>query len=189
MALPLQQSGGSGGSSITDISNGASGAGYFIGGVNGFQLIAAGGAETVSASANKVSGIMFVLPAPITIRKVTIVVTADAANSKAGFGIYSENGSTLLLDAEFSTAATGTLTTTLGSPVTLPAGVYLFAFGCSSASVQCDSLTIPSIALLNTNATRGFTAANAYSSTTGLPSSLGALSVYSSTLVWSLFES
>lgn len=103
-------------------------------------------------------------------------------------GLYSEDGNTKLIDAgagAFSLAGSQRyLTVTLGSPVTLPAGIYWFAFGAPSGangSVVAHELgtwvtqLINGIDLANPQVTptRIGIAANTLTGGNALPSTLG----------------
>lgn len=98
--------------------------GYMFGGFPG-GLTTVTNATIVSA-ANQTRAIQFVLPYQITITKITWDVAAGAGDT-VSFGIYSADRSTKLVDSGATVTAGTIQSVTIGS-VTLPAGVYWFAW-------------------------------------------------------------
>jgi hypothetical protein len=75
------------------------------------------------------------LPVPVKVTNVTYNIQTGIAASTGDFGMYSISGTALTLawhTGSVSTAATGTFTVTLGTPVTLAPGKYYIA--------SCDSI-------------------------------------------------
>lgn len=153
--------------------------GFFGGFVNPF--IPSGSIMTnagPSASPNSVHAMLFSLPFPITINKVVYWVISNSSDLW-GFGIYSSDGLTKLVDTGALSTVTGTgaASVTLGSPVTLPAGEYFFAetsSGTTSNSAYYNLEATYTIPMQNFNRNRAGVAANA--SVSGvLPATLGAI--------------
>jgi hypothetical protein len=134
-------------------------------------------------NANAVQVCEFTLTRAVTINKISYYVNASSASDKWGFGIYSSAGN-LLVNSGIIAPTTGTAaaSVTLGTPVTLPPGVYFFAEASSGTTANNyawlsgstgSSQTLQ--AVFNLNKQRRGTAANAFSSSTGLPSTLGTI--------------
>jgi hypothetical protein len=142
---------------------------------------------TVSPTPNQVTVYQFSLPFNITINRVSAYVSGGIGGSTVNVGIYSGDGNTKLLDHNFSSASNGKVTGTLGSSVTLQAGViYYFAQTSSNGSVNMvvvaetgEYNVLESI--LNTNGNRIAQAANAASGGV-LPATLGTLTPDSSSI-------
>lgn len=173
------------------------GKGWFIGGLGLSYAYAQGGAADWNFAVNKVAIVEFTLVAPVTISKVITQVNANIAASHFGVGIYDANGN-LLADSGALTAASGAgtpVSTALRQgTVTLPAGVYYFAWTSDTASLNMifwGASIAPAPTIPNKNNVRYGTAANA--STAGqLPATLGALTavnVNSSQPFLAIFES
>ncbi|KKM63143.1 hypothetical protein LCGC14_1514440 [marine sediment metagenome] len=98
--------------------------GYFLGAVVfPFSL----GTDEVTAVANQVDLFGFVLPFRVTTRKIATEVTTLEAASLYSAGIYSADGTVLLIDSgTFNGASTGIKQNTI-TAVTLEPGYYLFA--------------------------------------------------------------
>lgn len=169
-----------------------SGRGFFI----SAGLLSAQGYATNTApvvgSANAVRVTQFVLPARITISKITIKPAAILASSTITVGIYSADGNTKLIDSGTFNGGSASVQTNTIVPVTLNPGVYNFAQSASSSStltVVClanDANSIGS-SLLNNNVVRTGNAAN--SATAGvLPSTLGTITSIAVNLVAAVFE-
>lgn len=189
MGINLQQSGGgSGGAGGLTLST--SGIGYFWGGMpllgNSDSAIAWN-----SSSGNTLTAIQFVLPFTITINKITIGIGTGVSGSFVLVGIYDQNGNKVIDSGEFSgTTSSVVLSNTLSAGVTLPAGVYYFAWGWtgtgSSALTSANSFTATAATgstwpsnPMNKNVTRVATAGNSISGGV-MPSSLGTLTALSS---------
>lgn len=137
------------------------GEGWFFGGQN-FGPVLAGETDHfqpyTSNGANKVLVCGLTLDVSYTISKVGMyIITYNGITQAYGLaGIYSADGLTKLLDAgtnafNVSYAHNATyLEVTLGSPVTLSAGYYLFAYSCT------DSYTAGSTLIHGTGNTGGF---------------------------------
>ena len=77
----------------------------------------------------------FVLPFQITVATINYQVQTTSASDKWGFGIYNAGGTTLLVDSGvISPTAGGTFAVTLGSPVLLTPGTYMFAYNQSGGT-------------------------------------------------------
>lgn len=153
--------------------------GFFGGFVNPF--IPSGSIMTnagPAASANDVHVMLFTLPFPITVNKVVYWVISNSADLW-GFGIYTPDGLTKLIDtgAIATVTGTGAASVTLGSPVTLSAGEYYFAetsSGTTSNSAYYNIENTYTVGMQNVNRNRVGLAANA--STAGvLPATLGTI--------------
>lgn len=164
-----------------DISAGVAGSG-FIFGATGFTNQANGGSGTApSTVANNVSVVMTELTSSIAINKVVVSVVANIAAATANFGFYTVDGNTKLLDSgAMSMTNAGVISATLGATVTLKAGVYYFAFACTSASVTVTNHAVNNQAFLTqnnpnrtgANAVLGLKVANALAAG-ALPTTLG----------------
>lgn len=138
-----------------------------------------------SGVANQVKCVMIRVPYTIKVSKLVTRILSTSAAKVAAVGIYSSNGNTKLIAWEnFSVAVGGTLTTTLGAPVTLAPGMYIAVTSCSETGGPTATTlggylgmgTNEGVEPWNTNGTaRAGTAANAMSSGV-LPSTLGAIS-------------
>jgi hypothetical protein len=132
-----------------------------------------------STSANQVFVFQFILPHSITINKIVYSVTTLSASDKWGFGIYSSDGLTKLVDSgAVSPTATGTAFSVTIGAVTLPPGTYYFAQTSSGTTAQMNffpSNTAQMFPIFNLNRSRTGLGANA--SVAGvLPSTIGAIS-------------
>jgi hypothetical protein len=158
--------------------------------------------ESPVASANTVQAYQFVLLFTITISHITFAYYPGVIGNHVGFGIYSADGTTKLVDtgAVAFTSNTGGSQTTTISPVTLSPGVYWFAqTGDTTAAILVASPSSAPTTDYNyyywNNASvhpKSIVAGNA--STGGaLPSSLGTLTAASNTNnvhpAWVGFES
>ena len=138
------------------------------------------GGAVVGSTANQVNVYQFQLLASYTISKVSVRVVTGVAASTMNFGVYSAAGAKLLDSGAISTATSSSnQSVTLGTPVTLPPGVYYYAQSCTSTASTVLSLPlgIPASTpnLMNLNAVRVGQAANV---TAGgvLPATLGTIS-------------
>ena len=169
------------------------GLGYFWGGRSFGPLTT--NATPLTNVANQVRVCQLILETAFTIRKVTVRVASNTAGaSSAVVGIYTNNGNTQLLSATFDTSVSGALvqTVTLGSPVVLPAGIYVLAWSDSSTtpnlafSNQFNALTNLST-VMNASVVRVGTAANAMSGNV-LPATLGTITAASFDIPGFFFE-
>lgn len=131
--------------------------------------------------ANNIYCIQFVCPFNITVNKVSTTVSTAQASSTAYEGIYSADGNTLLIQANFNTATATTVSASIisGSGTVLKAGTaYWLASANSNNSVRVCGITPASAAtaLVNANTLKMGSAANSVSSGV-MPSSLGVISV------------
>lgn len=139
-----------------------------------------------TGTANQVKCWYVRVPYEITIHTLSFRLIGTLVGSKSAFGVYSAAGSKLLSwDAvNTGTGASAANTTTLGAPVTLPPGIYIFACGSdttgSSPTTQGAYTTIGSSE--SSQPQNGFgtvrlgTAANAMSSS-AMPPTLGTISL------------
>jgi hypothetical protein len=165
------------------------GQGYLLGpGVSPWQAMTAG-TFVSNGLANNLKVTQFICPNTITINKVTVNVSTAAASNTGNVAIYDVSGNKLL-DASFSVAATGNVTTTLGSSVTLQAGkIYQLATSSTSATAALNGVQQGSgfNAMLNASTVRvGYPAA--LLSGTTMPATIGALSAGSFSFGCPLFE-
>lgn len=78
---------------------------------------------------------VFTLPFNITVTKIVAeVTTAGGAGSTANFGFYDSTKTKVLDSGAIDTSTDGFKSITLGSPVTLPAGEYYFAYSGNEAT-------------------------------------------------------
>jgi len=145
-----------------------------------------GNGSTGIGSANLVKGMHFTLQCATTVNITSARVqnTGGATTAHLGWGIYSANGNTLLVDSgPVLTDSNAVKQVTLGSTVILPAGEYLFAWTLDSTVPTINSFGLDTTyqAFINqaTNP-KIWTAANA--SVAGqLPATLGTLTALSAT--------
>jgi hypothetical protein len=171
------------------------GYGYFLGCKDVAPPPSATGWIGFAYTANMIYGCELHLDVQYTITKAAALCVSGTGVAGDAFttAIYNSTGTTKLLDAgtnAFSLKDSQKYTeATLGSPVTLSPGVYLFAFAANTASVGSVLIHQPyvwfeemlnGITLGTPTRTRFFSAANALSSG-NMPSSLGALTAYVST--------
>lgn len=135
-------------------------------------------------SANQVRVMRFRLPVSITVTKISLRVAGASAGNFGAVGIYSNDGNTLLIDSgPQSTTSGNTVKTATVSSYTLNAGTdYLWAWTSNSTVPTFSSLAGSTGLqdLLNDSTNNIFSAANA-SSAGQLPSTLGTLTLLSST--------
>lgn len=169
------------------------GLGWFLGGQS-FSPVSdsAGTAIYSSLPANTVVAVQLVLDAEFVVSKMAAYcITGSGISQPMTAGIYSADGNTLLVNAgagafDMGIATRKYRTVTLSSPVTLPAGVYWFAYGATTNANQGSVLSHISeqyfTAMINgidftlpqTLPTRYGTAANLLSAG-ALPATLGAI--------------
>ena len=129
----------------------------------------------ITGTANQILVVQFVLPTPITARRLTANISVAAAGQKFFIGVYSTAGKKLL-QASLSCGALNATTATLTSPVALPAGTYFYAYGVSNTACAATATPIAvGIAnMLQKNSIRLATSSNAVSAGV-LPATLGTL--------------
>jgi hypothetical protein len=135
-----------------------------------------------TGTANQIKFWMFRLPICLTVSKLATYINTLVNPSVCGFGVYSFSGGTKYFSWDsIATNTSGAKGTTLGAPVTLAPGVYIFACGCSvtgrpltQGGYSTEGTNEP-VQPWNANVVRTGTAANALSSG-AMPSTLGALS-------------
>ena len=140
-------------------------------------------------SANQIRYIQVLIPENVKISRITIRIGTAVAATNFGAAIYSADGTTKYIDSgNMSRASTGTVSNAI-TPVTLNPGVYLFAYSADSTSGALAGVAWPAGVIsglidgLNANGNFAGTAANAWSNSTGFPSSLGALTNFSNLAV------
>jgi len=151
-----------------------------------FSTSATGGTNTVYV-------IRFTLSRKLTVTTVHMSVGTGSVGNNLSFGIYSNDGNTKLVDSgAISTTSTGIKSVTLGSPVTLDAGVYLFAYATQNTTMRYAGFTaLNSTAMDIANATVTVFATAANSASSGaIPSTTGALTPVNSGLnpMWVKFQ-
>ena len=167
------------------------GQGYFFGGTV-FDDRQAGAAAAIVASANQVRAFQFVLPFSITVGHVTWFVNSGAGDT-VGFGIYSADGTTKIVDtgAVVSVGAGATQQVTI-TGVPLTPGVYYFAWtqtGTPTTALAVFSAAANSSVVLNANATKRSVTAGNTATAGALPSSLGTLTTaVSAVMPMTIFE-
>jgi hypothetical protein len=186
--ITLVNSGGA--TTISSTSGGASfstaGSAMFYPGVNLPGAVNLNGNFAANASANTVGVIPLILLASYTIRKISNQVRSGLAANFATCAIYSADGNTKLIDAganAFNLNSSSTQVVTLGSPVVLSPGSYLFGWGSTSGSGTLSNagffIDAVTDALFNAASTNVSTAANAISGG-AMPATLGTLTANSS---------
>ncbi len=159
------------------------------------DILPSGGTFTTSASGgtNTVYVVRFTLDRMLQVSTVHMSVGTGSVGNNLSFGIYSNDGNTLLVSSgSISTTSTGIKSVTLGSPVTLDAGVYLFAYATQNTTMRYAGFTAVNATAMdisNADVTVFATAANSASS--GLiPSTTGALTPVNSGLnpMWVKFQ-
>jgi len=129
----------------------------------------------VTATANRIQVVQFVLPTPIMVRKLTANVSTASAGQKFLVGVYSPTG-VKLLETAISCGTLNATTTTLASPIKLPAGTYFYAYSASSAACEVTSTPIAAglANMLQKNSVRLATASS-LASGGAMPATLGTL--------------
>jgi|SRR5579872_1915917 len=134
--------------------------------------------ETIITTPDEVRVQQFVLESTWVISAVGVTITGTDASQTCTFGIYSAAGNKLVDSGAFSAVSMGYLENTLGSPVTLPPGVYYFAQSATGSNPRVPGIgtNIQSslIGMLNGTNTYNGIAANSASGGV-LPSTLGVL--------------
>lgn len=155
------------------------GQGFFWGG-SGSDLPAAAATTTaVISSNNQIMVFQFIIAFAITVRNVTVRINSANSGKFCGCGIYDINGNLLIDSGRFDqTTLNTTLANSLPSPVVLPPGTYYFAYSQDSTNASTagyTTLATQFIILNGTSAVRRAFATNSWSSSTGFPPTLGAL--------------
>lgn len=95
---------------------------------------------------------LFQLDSALTFTAMSIACRSTSVGSSMDIGIYEFLGAgkpgNCLASANFATTATGKVTVTLGSPVTLPAGIYYVAWHGTSTSPSIMTITQSSASCL-----------------------------------------
>lgn len=90
-----------------------------------------------TGTGNQIKFWMIRIPQPIQVSKMSVALSVTEASALVGYGIYSADGTTKLFSWDSmdvsTTGSGGSKNITLGSPVVLPAGVYIVACGNSNA--------------------------------------------------------
>jgi hypothetical protein len=140
------------------------------------------GTANFNTSANAVQLYLFELEVEFTVSKVSITSLGNSLSVHATFGIYSFSGNKLVDSGPFvELTGSGVQTSTLPTPVTLPAGTYWLAQATDTTTsgtwpaVVITQTAMPSI--LSKNATRAAIASNTMVGGT-LPSTLGTLTPF-----------
>ena len=147
----------------------------------GITLPQASSVSTVVAgTANQVRVMQVEVPVTITVGKIVANVTTISATQNIFVGVYDTAGNKLL-EAAVSCAVLNGATTSLGTPVTLTPGTYLYAVSASDTTCAAGGMSLSGgwFNMLDKNTTRTATAANAVSGGI-MPSTLGTLTFNSS---------
>ena len=147
----------------------------------GITLPQASSVSTVVAgTANQVRVMQMEVPVTITVGKIVANVTTISATQNIFVGVYDTTGNKLL-EAAVSCAVLNGATTSLGTPVTLTPGTYLYAVSASDTTCAAGGMSLSGgwFNMLDKNTTRTATAANAVSGGV-MPSTLGTLTFNSS---------
>lgn len=163
--------------------------GFFGGNINPYNLVSVPPTASPTASANQVFVFQFTIEHAISIANIVCKIAAGNGNGDLwGYGIYSSDGNTKIIDSgAISTAAAGLKSTAI-TPVILNPGTYFYAqtssnINATSPYTATEVATV--IPFMNQNRQRVGLAANA--SVAGvLPATLGAISntVRDPMLVW-----
>ena len=134
----------------------------------------------VAGTANQLRVMQVELPVTITVGKVVANVTTASASQNIFVGVYDTSGNKLL-EAALSCAAVNGVSTSLGTPVTLTPGTYIYAVSASDTTCAASGMSLSGgwFNILDKNTTRTATAANSVSSGV-MPSTLGTLTFNSS---------
>jgi hypothetical protein len=134
-----------------------------------------GSNAAVTSAPNRVQVLQFVLPTGITARKITANISTPSAGQTIFVGVYSTAGAKLL-EAALPCGSMNAATANLASPISLPAGTYVYAY--SASSTTCAVTTVPIATgfanMLQKNSVQMATAANMVSGGV-MPANLGAL--------------
>jgi len=134
----------------------------------------------VAGTANQVRVMQVVIPYTITVGKVVANITTVSAGQNMFVGVYDSSGNKLL-EAALSCATVNGVSTSLGTPVTLTPGTYLYSVSASDTTCAASGASLSGgwFNLLDKNTTRTATAANSVSSGV-MPATLGTLTFNSS---------
>ncbi len=159
----------------------------FLPGITIPQNTAAG--TVVTSTANQLRVVQVVVPYNITVGKVVGNITTISAAQNMFVGVYDSSGNKLL-EAAVSCAALNGVSTTLGTPVALTPGTYLYAYSASDTVCAASGAALSGgwSNILSKNTTRTATAANAVSGGV-MPATLGTLTFSSSfTPIYTMLE-
>jgi hypothetical protein len=167
--------------------------GFFSAGYEPFDATVVASSDIGIGTANLVKAVQFTLKKWVTINKVVAQIVGTATGTFA-VGIYNAAGTSLLVQANFSTASAAVISNApvTGSGLTLAPGVYWFVWSCSSTTptfpVASDGESI--IGILNKDTTYVGTAANAMGTGSGtpLPSSLGTITSSAEAMAMAFFH-
>jgi hypothetical protein len=144
-----------------------------------YIAIPSGGATNVTAAgtANQVRVTQITLPVTITVGKIVTNIATASSSQTAYAGVYDGAGNKLL-EGSFSCSATGGVSFTLATPVTLPAGTYLYAHSASDTTCALSGVALGGgfQNMLTKNATRQGTAASGISGGVMPAATLGTIS-------------
>ncbi len=143
----------------------------------GFRIPESTGAYT-NGTANLVRVQRLFWPGPLTVASVHIEIVTTSAGALASVGIYSAEGSNLLVDSgTFSCTTAGLKSNTLGAAVELGPGWYYYAFTVTdtTASFRAEASGLNIQTVLNGGTVQRGQAANSASSGV-LPATLGTVS-------------
>lgn len=97
-------------------------------------------------TANVLGALMFVLPFTITVRKVSMVITAAFGVGQVfNLGIYSADKNTKLIEASFDGNSATRQVVTLATPVVLTPGVYWYVWAPSGGATGQYFASVPGI--------------------------------------------
>jgi hypothetical protein len=169
--------------------NATSGAGGFFGvSIHLPSNIASAAIET---SANKVRALQFVLPFRAVISKVNTEITgAGGAGSKYGVALYDSGKNLLVQSGALAADRSAAIYSDSFGPVTLPAGVYYFAYTSDSTSLTLRLYNGTGLAALIENAgvARIGNSANDAPTPGTFPSALGTITSLQLTPLLAYFE-
>lgn len=94
-----------------------------------------------SPGINLVTVVAMVLPFDVTIAKLSYTIATVFSGGAVNFGFYDVLRNKLIDSGALSTTTGGTFTVTLGSPVTLKAGVYYVAVSCDNLTAKINSFS------------------------------------------------
>ena len=143
----------------------------------------------ITSTANQLRVMQVVIPYTITVGKVVGNITTVSSGQNMFAGVYDTSGNKLL-EAALSCAALNGVSLTLGTPVTLTPGTYLYAYSASDTTCAASGSSLSGgwFNMLDKNTTRTATAANAVSSGV-MPATLGTLTFNSSfTPIYAMLE-
>lgn len=137
---------------------------------------------------NQVSVIQFVLDVTFQISKVSINIIANAIGKHAGFGIYSGDGNTKIIDSGPMALDSITVLTSSIGPFVLAPGTYFYAQTSDTTTATLNtssSVSLNDAALMNANSSFPRYAVAANASVAGqLPTTLGTLTAVSAPTIF-----